>query len=297
MTTAAIAQRPARSLTPAARTDFASLIQTGGSKLPNRYVLYAGPGWGKTSLAAQMPHPLFLQMRGETGLESLIDAGQLNDTPHLPEITTWANLLDALDWIRSAEHNYKTLVIDALNGTERLCHENVCERDFTGDWTDKGFMGYMRGYEVSLADWRLFLGQLDAIRLERKMTIMLLNHAKVVTFKNPDGPDFDRYQPDMHPKTWALTDKWADCVLFGNFEAQLEQVTENRKTGAKKGKFISRDRVLCTESQGAYDAKNRLGLPPEIEMGKSPQEAWGAMRNAIVAARKQPQPAAEGGVQ
>lgn len=294
MTTAAT-PRPSRSLTP--KHDFASLIQTGGSKLPNRYVLYAGPGWGKTSLAAHMPSPLFLQMRGETGLESLIDAGQLADTPHLPEITSWETLLSAIDWVREGDHDYKTLVIDALNGAERLCHEYVCQRDFNGDWTDKGFMGYMRGYEVALADWRTLLGALDSVRVERKITIMLLNHAKVSTFKNPDGPDFDRYQPDMHPKTWALTDKWVDCVLFGNFESVVAQVKENKRTGEQKGKVIGRNRILCTQSQGAYDAKNRLGLEAEIEMGKSSGEAWTALKGAIVAARKQPQPAQESGAQ
>jgi len=242
-----------------------------------------------------MPAPLFLEMRGETGLESLIDAGQLQDTPHLPEITEWATLIEALGWIRDTDHGYKTLVIDALNGAERLCHEHVCHRDFSDDWTDKGFMGYMRGYEVALADWRLFLSALDSVRLDRKMTIMLLNHAKVATFKNPDGPDYDRYQPDMHPKTWALTDKWSDCVLFGNFETQLAQVQENKKSGTKKGKVISRDRVLCTQSRGAYDAKNRLGLPDEIEMGDNPQEAWNNLKAAIVAARKQT--VEEGGAQ
>lgn len=114
--------------------------------------------------------PLFLQMKGETGLETLIGAGQLITTPHLPEITTWVDLTDTLNWILESDPAYKTLVIDALSGAERLCHEHVCQRDFDGDWSDKGFMGYMRGYEVALADWRQFLAQLDAIRLKVPIT-------------------------------------------------------------------------------------------------------------------------------
>jgi hypothetical protein len=273
----------------APRHDFAGMVQTTGAGLPNRYVIYGREGIGKTSLAAQMPTPLFLQMKGETGLETLIDAGQLTNTPHLPEITTWIDLMDALNWILESDPPYKTLVIDALNGAERLCHEHVCQRDFDGDWSEKGFMGYMRGYEVALADWRQFLARLDAIRLKHKMTIVVLSHAKVSTFKNPEGPDYDRFQPDVTPKTWSLTHKWADAVLFWNFEAQVAQVQENRKAQTKKGKLIGQNRILYTQNAGAYDAKNRLGLPPEIDMGNSPQESWQALKTAIVAARKQPQ--------
>lgn len=83
----------------AQRHDFAGMVQTTGAGLPGRYVLYGREGVGKTSMAAQMPKPLFLQMKGETGLETLIDAGQLTETPHLPEITTWVDLMEALNWI------------------------------------------------------------------------------------------------------------------------------------------------------------------------------------------------------
>jgi len=146
------------------------------------------------------------------------------------------------------------------------------------------------GGQVALADWRQFLAQLDAIRLKHKMTIVVLSHARVSTFKNPEGPDYDRFQPDVTPKTWSLTHKWADAVLFWNFEVQVAQVQENRKAQTKKGKLIGQNRILYTQNAGAYDAKNRLGLPLEIDMGNSPQEAWLALKTAIIAARKQPQP-------
>lgn len=279
------------------RRDFGALIQTSGNGLPNRYVLHGREGWGKTSFGAMMPHPLFIQTRGETGLETLISAGQLPEIPHLPEITDWKEFMDALAWVRENDHGYKTLVLDALNGAERLCHELVCHRDFNDDWTDKGFMGYMRGYEVALADWRLFLSLLDSIRVERHMTIMLLCHTKVATFKNPEGADYDRFQPELTPRTWALTHKWADCVLFGNFEAVVGQISENRKTGAQKGKAMAQNRIMLTESHAAYDAKNRLGLDSEIEMGDSPQEAWANFKAAVLRGRQKHQQIATGGEQ
>lgn len=275
------------------KPSLAEIVST-GNKLPNRIVLHAVEGWGKTSFGAQAPGVLFIQTRGETGLETLIDANQLPPTPHLPAVETFPELLSAVDILTEEDHQYRALVIDVINGAERLCHEEVCRRDFNGEWTDKGFMGYMRGFEVALADWTDLLSRLDKLRAARKMGILLLCHTKVGTFKNPDGPDFDRYQPDMHPKTWALTAKWSDVVLFGNFETFVSGGTlgDSGKPG-RKGKGVGGNaRMLYAERTAAYDAKNRLGLPAEIEMGDSPQSAWENFKKAIAEGRQKQEVAA-----
>lgn len=288
-TTAPRSSRPPQPTQAAsARKPTLSEIITTGNKLPNRIVLHAVEGWGKTSFAAQIPGALFLQTRGETGLETLIDAGRLPETPHMPEVQSMPELLSIIDMLTREEHSYKALVIDVVNGAERLCHEEVCRRDFNGDWTDRGFMGYMRGYEVSLADWTHFLTCLDTLRSARRMGIMLLCHTKVATFKNPEGPDYDRYQPDMHQKTWALTNKWSDVILFGNFETTVTGgSTGDAAKQSRKGKGAGgNQRLLYTERCAAYDAKNRLGLPSEIEMGSSAEEGWNNYRHAVAQARQ-----------
>lgn len=205
---------------------------------------------------------------GETGLETLIDAGQLPQIPHFPECKLWADLLDFIESLLTGEHDRKTLIIDTFNGAERLCHEHVCRRDYNGDWGKQGFTSYMQGYDVSLADWRMFLALLDRLRSERKMAIIGLTHVKVTPYRNPVGADFDRYQPAMHNKTWELTYGWADIVLFANFYT----VTE-KDGGRVKGRG-GQQRVFYTTHHAAYDAKHRHGLPEEIEMGDSGKEAW-----------------------
>lgn len=256
-----------------------------GNNLPNRYVIHAVEGFGKTSFGAQTPKPIFLMTKGETGLETLIDSGRLPEVPHFPEIQDWESLLGAIETLAVEEHEYKSLVIDTINGAERLCHEFVCVRDFGGDWGERGFTGYMRGYEVALGEWRLLLNALDRLRETKRMAIVCLCHTKVKTFRNPEGADYERYQADMHDKTWGLSHKWADVVLFGNFEVT---VMDGRKEAAsdKKGKGVGgKSRMIYTERSAAYDAKNRLGLPPEIEMGTSPQEAWANYVQAVKAGR------------
>lgn len=205
--------------------------------------------------------------RGETGLETLIDAGQIAETPHFPEWLTWTEAIESIESLFD-QNEFRTLVIDTLNGLERLCHEFVCERDYGGEWGKQGFTSYMQGYDVALGEWRRLLSLLDRLREEKKMAIVCLCHTKVTTFKNPEGADFDRYQPAVHPKTWELTHRWADIVMFGNFYVTTE------KDGARHKGRGGQQRVLYTQRHAAFDAKNRCGLPEEIEMGESPAEAW-----------------------
>jgi hypothetical protein len=262
-------------------------ITSEGKPLPGRFGLYGNVGFGKTSLAAYAPSPIFLETKGETGLETLIAAGQLPATPHFPELKTWGELLSAVSFLKAEPHTFRSLVIDTANGAEKLMHEHVCARDFGGDWGDTGFASYQKGYDVALADWRLLLNALDELRISRGMTIFLLFHSRVKTFRNPNGADYDRYSPEMHEKTWALTKGWLDNILFGNFEVLVK--TGNKTTEAgKKGKASEvSHRILYTNSDNpTYDAKNRLGLPDEIEMGDGPEEGWNNLATAIKAARK-----------
>jgi hypothetical protein len=198
---------------PTHRIALADVTKAGGG-LPNRAIFHGVEGVGKTSFGACTPKPVFLMTRGETGLVTLIDAGQVAETAHFPEAASWPDLLDAVNALTAEAHDYRTLVIDALNGAERLCHEHVCSRDFGGNWGRDGFTSYMTGYDVALADWRAFLEALDRLRSERRMSVLALAHTRVTTFKNPEGADYDRYAVDVHHETWSLTHKWADLVLF-----------------------------------------------------------------------------------
>ena len=220
-----------------------------------------------------------MMSKGETGLTTLIDNKQIPNTPHFPEVMDWNDAMSQLEWLTTAQHDHKTLVMDTLNGFERLCHEFVCARDFGNQWGKNGFTSYMQGYEVALADWRIMLNALDRLRDAKGMSIICLCHTKVATFKNPEGADYDRYQPDMHAKTWSLTHKWADFVGFINFETFTE------KDGARvKGKG-GQQRILYTERHAAYDAKNRLGLPAEIVLADSAEASWNTLYNAMREAR------------
>jgi hypothetical protein len=263
-------------------------IRTRGNKLPNRHIWHAVEGFGKTSLAAQAPAPIFAMTQGETGLETLIDAGRLPEIAHFPELHRWQELREAVRALTNQQHEYKTFVLDTLNGAERMCHRFITERDF--DSKTDSFLSYGKGPEVSLPEWTMFLADLDKLRETKRMAIICLTHTKVKPFKNPSGPDYDRYTPDMHEKTWGLSHKWADVVLFGNFEAVVmggAVLSDERKNRKGKATDVECDRMLYCERRTAFDAKNRVGLPASLQISSdSAVQAWADLMIAIKEGRK-----------
>jgi hypothetical protein len=109
----------------------------------------------------------------------------------------------------------------------------------------------------------------------------MLGHVQVRPFKNPLGADYDRYVCDVHHKTWGVTHKWADAVLFGTFRTVLDE-----KKGTKPKGIGGADRVLFCERRDAYDAKNRYGMPEELDIPNEPAEVWGTIWAAVTATSK-----------
>lgn len=252
-------------------------IRKAGEKAgPPRILLPAVEGWGKTSLAAYAPSPIFLQARGETGLETLRRQNLVPNVDTFETCETWAETLASIEYLTEHDTGHKTLVLDAMGGFERLCHEEVCHRDFDDKWGEKGFGAFQRGYDLSVHDWVKLLVAIDKLRDVRQMTTIIISHCKVETFKNPEGADFDRYVSDCHRKTWSVTHKWSDAVLFGKFYTVVQ--TEKGKRGKGIG---GTERVLYTQHSDVRDAKNRYGMPEEIDIPNNPVEAWSTIEQFL----------------
>lgn len=236
-----------------------------------RLIVNAVEGFGKTTLGAYSPDPFILMSRGETGYDTLLSAGLVPAVP-AEEVVAWSQLLEWLDRLIEDPQGRKTIVLDAIGGFERLCHEHVCRRDFDNNWGERGFASFQRGYDRAVTDWLEMLNRLTMLH-KAGLIILLLGHCQVRPFRNPLGVDFDRYVSDLHHKTWSVTHKWADAVLFGNFFTVIDNEEKAKRTG--KGKAIGgTDRVVYTERRDAYDAKNRYGMPQQVWLKGGPAAAW-----------------------
>ena len=237
-----------------------------------RIVVIGTEGVGKTSTLAYAPDASIIMVGNETGYSTL--AG-VDRAPQIPSatVTTWEEFNALLDSL--ADNPPCILGIDAMGGLERMCHECVCTKHFNGDWNETGFTGFQRGYDMAVTDWLWMLSKLDRLH-NLGTTIIILAHSKIKPFKNPEGKDFDRYTADVHDKTWSATHRWADAVLYMKFETIIESDKNKRVRG------IGTDtRILYTTRTDARDAKNRYGMPPEIEMPNDPSQMFNTIWSYI----------------
>lgn len=244
-----------------------------------KIVIYAVEKFGKTTLGCTAPESAIVMVDGETGYLTLHDADLVPSIPAV-EARGWEDLLGVLRMVRDASQcDYKYLVIDALTGAERLCHQFVCKRDYGNDFSRKGFMSYNEGFQVALNDWNSMLAGLDQIT-QKGINVILLGHSIIKTHQNPTGQDFDRYICDIHAKTWSATKKWADAILFGNFQSIVKSDKPMDITGKGKG-IGGYKRMLFCSHRDAWDAGNRFSLPDEIEICNDPLNAWNSIQKFI----------------
>lgn len=234
-------------------------IQSGREKRPPRIMIYGSEGIGKSTLAASAPNPIFIQT--EDGL------GEIN-CHKFPLAKSLAEVLAELTAIRDEPHEYRTVVIDSADWLERLIFDEVC-REFGVRNIEKADGGYGRGYTHALTHWRKVIAVLQEIRDRRDMIAVLVAHAKVERFEDPENAAYDRYTPRLHKHAAALISEWTDAVFFANkkFRIQKENAgfSGERAIAAPIG-AEGGERMIRTVGSPACIAKNRYGLPAELPL-------------------------------
>lgn len=242
-----------------------------------RLIFNCVEGWGKTSLVASIPEVRLILASNETGYQTLL-AKNLVPTVQNVIAHTWQELLAVIDALIREPGTCSIVALDALSGFELFCHQYLCDREYGGDWGEKGFMAFKRGFDESVIVWCTLLVRLDELRERHGIGSVFLSHLQVRKHQNPVGDDYDRYEADCHKKTWAPTNKWADAVLYGTYESV---VTEDRQ-GKPTGKGIGGDhRILHARHSDAFVAKNRYGMPPVIHIPDKPDEMWNVVHALI----------------
>jgi hypothetical protein len=168
-------------------------------------------------------------------------------------------------------------VVDSLDWFERQVWDRVCLECGSKN-IEKADGGYARGYVHALSYWREVVGLLDALRADRKMVVVLIAHAKVERFEDPESPPYDRYTPRLHKHAAALVGEWCDAVLFATrkIRTQTEDAGFNRKrTVAHALGKGGGERVLRCVGGPSCLAKNRYGIADELPL------SWAAFVQAM----------------
>lgn len=228
-------------------------ITTGRSTAPRRLMLYGTHGVGKSTFASHAPKPVFIQT--EDGLGEI-------ECDKFPLTTTFDEAMQALSELYTDKHAFRTVVVDSLDWLERLIWAEVCRKRNVESIED---IGYAKGYVFALTQWREFLEGVTALRNDRGLMVILIAHARIERFENPETESYDRYVPRLHRLASQIVQEWCDEVLFANFKVYTKQTDEgfNRKRTHGIG---TGERILRTVERPAHVAKNRLNLPEEMPL-------------------------------
>ena len=162
----------------------------------------------------------------------------------------------AIARLATAQHPFKTLVIDTADWLEKRLAEHLCIKANKDSIED---FGYGKGWVLLAEEFARFLSSLDVL-LARGMHLIFLAHSTVRKFEAPDqAGSYDRFELKLSKQAAPLLKEWADLVLFANFVTKVAE-KDNGKMRGVGGK----ERVLFTTHAAAYDAKNRHGLPDKL---------------------------------
>lgn len=228
-----------------------SAVTTGRIEAPLRVLLMGVPGVGKSTFAASCPAPIYLG--AEDGTNSL-------DVARFPTPQSWEDVLDAVRTLAAEKHDYRTLVVDTLDSLEPICWRAVVGRDRKATSIEEVGGGYGKGFAAAVDEWRVFISELERLRAAG-MNAVLLAHCWVMNYKNPAGPDFDRFVMKLEKRAGAAFSEWVDAHLFAQFEGGAKEERGKRAKG-----WSSDARVVHTRRTAAWDAKNRYDLPETMPL-------------------------------
>ena len=234
-------------------------VHQGPKHSPPRFLIYGVEGIGKSSTAAQAPNSIFIPT--EDGIDQI-------DCANFPLASKLAEVEAAIQTLTYEEHPYEVVVIDSVDWLEQLVWDQLCEK-YGVSSIEKVDGGYGKGYIYALTIWRKILNDLNTLRNLRNMCVILLAHAKVEKFEDPEHSRYDRYSPRLHKHASALLTEWADGVLF----ATRKIITKTEDAGFGRDRTIAAglgraggERILRCVGSPACVAKNRFSLPAELPL-------------------------------
>ena len=223
-------------------------ITSGKVSRAQKIVVYGSEGIGKTTFASAFPKPLFIDTEGGT---AHMDVNRLA----MPD--AWDGLVALVEEVSKNPGVCGTLVIDTADWAEQLCIKDICSK-----YKKSGIeeFGYGKGYTYISEEFSRFLAACDKV-IAADMNVLITAHAKMRKFEQPDEMgSYDRWEMKLTRQVAPLIKEWADMLLFCNYKTFVVS-QEGGKSKGQGGK-----RVIYTSHHPCWDAKNRHGLPTEMDM-------------------------------
>lgn len=232
-----------------------SSLRSSQTDTPPIMLFYGVGKVGKTSLALEAPAPLYLATDGERAPEGV-------DVP-TGDVESFDDLLNAFGELLTEKHDFKTVVIDSLDGLEPLVWKATCARLGVQSIEDPG---YGKGYIEADTEWNDYFQALSALKQAGIMVIQIA-HPEIVRFDSPTSDPYSRYAIKLQKRAAALAMEKSDVIGFMNHRVSLKEkdVGFNKKVAHAEG---GSERQIHLEERAGFIAGNRYGMPASISYKK-----------------------------
>lgn len=227
-------------------------------------LIYGVDGIGKTSLAAEFPSPLYLPTAGERA-PSDVDMPTPGTIESVDDLWGVVSDLLATNEDGSLAHEFRTLIIDSMDGLEPIMNAVTCARIGADsiDSNDKGSpAAFGRGDVQADYEWDQFMDACDDLALAG-ISVVMLAHPEIKRFDSPVTDPYDRYQIKLRKRAAAIVRERSDVVAFMNYRVTLKEkeVAPKKKIGHAEG---GKERQIHLTEGAGFVAKNRYSMPDSV---------------------------------
>ncbi len=216
----------------------------------HRICLYGPGGIGKTTLATQLPKPVFFDLD-----ESL---GRLGIDVPVVNVASWQDMREALQ--SDGWEGVGSIVIDTATKAEELAIAHTLENTMQDGkrFPSVEAYGYGKGYGYVFDTFLPLLADLDRHAREGR-NVVLICHDCTNTVPNPAGEDWLRYEPRLQAPNSGKASirlrvrEWADHVLFIGYDVAVDKDGKGQGVGY---------RTLYRSELPHCMAKSRTGSEP-----------------------------------
>lgn len=276
--------QPAKPTQGSAGPSILGRVTRGRTKQGARIVIGGQEKQGKTTLAADAPRAMLVQL--EVG-------GAVVSIPKTPLLSSYGEIMQFIAEVKAeaqaGRFEAQTLVFDTATALEMRINDATVAADNKGKQSmETAHGGYGKAYAYANGLFDDFLQACDELAIHGGINIVLTCHVFAAKQIDPAFGEYDQWDLLLHSpknnKTYGkreMITQWADLVGFLH---EPFFVTKGEGENLQRGQSKNIGRVLGVSRTPGYVAGNRYGMTGEIVIPDPNQQGYGSAWNALAQA-------------
>lgn len=210
-------------------------------------------GMGKTTLGSLFPDSVFI--RTEDGTQAI---SHRQDVALFPVAKTVEQVKQAINSLRTEQHQFKTLVLDSITQLDVMIQAEMVAGDPKAKSINQVGGGYGAGWNMVSAAHREIRDLCGLLSEEREMNVIFLAHAQNETVDSPDSDSYLRATMRLNSKSVGHYSDNVDLVGFLKLKTYVTGDSDKRRA------IGDGTRVIACYPTPSHISKNRFGITQDI---------------------------------